>query len=74
MGSLFKSQNGSTWEPDQTKDLMFRIYKAVFDTAGGSAVFENTDIQNDLLITNPFYADSGDATDYYSLPNHGYMK
>ena len=25
LGSLFKSQNGSTWEPDQTKDLMFTV-------------------------------------------------
>ena len=71
-GSFFKSSNGSTWEPDQTKDLMFRIYKAVFDTSGGSAVFENTDIQNDLLINNGFYGDSGDATVTTLLPNHGF--
>ena len=24
MGSLFKSQNGTTWEPDQTQDLAFK--------------------------------------------------
>jgi hypothetical protein len=72
MGSLFKSQNGSTWEPDQTKDLMFRIYKASFDTTGGSAVFENTDVQEELVVNNGLYADSGDATIVALIPNHGF--
>ena len=72
MGSLFKSQNGTTWEPDQTKDLMFVVHKAVFDTAGGSAVFENTDVQSDLLRPNPFYSVDSDATITTYLPNHGY--
>jgi hypothetical protein len=30
-GSLFKSQNASTWTAEQTQDLMFRLYKAKFD-------------------------------------------
>ena len=33
LGSLFKSQNGSTWTPDQTKDLMFTMYRANFNTS-----------------------------------------
>ena len=32
-GSLFKSQNASTWTAEQTQDLMFRLYKANFDTS-----------------------------------------
>ena len=40
MGSLFKSQNGTTWKPDQTQDLAFKISKAQF-TTGGIATFEN---------------------------------
>ena len=32
-GSLFKSQNASTWTAEQTQDLMFRMYKANFDTS-----------------------------------------
>ena len=32
-GSLFKSQNASTWTAEQTQDLMFRLYKAKFDTS-----------------------------------------
>lgn len=33
-GSLFRSQNSSTWTPYQNQDLMFRINKAVFATSG----------------------------------------
>ena len=72
MGSLFKSQNGTTWEPDQTKDLAFKIYKAEFDTAGGYAVFENVDLQEDALENNPLFMDSGDATITAVMPNHGF--
>ena len=46
MGSLFKSQNGTTWGLDQTKDLAFKIFKASFSTAGGTAVFENASVRN----------------------------
>tara|TARA_X000001382_G_scaffold98159_1_gene72564 strand:+ start:313 stop:6288 length:5976 start_codon:yes stop_codon:yes gene_type:complete len=34
LGVLLKSQNGRTWTPDQMKDLMFRLNKAVFQTSG----------------------------------------
>jgi hypothetical protein len=30
LGSLFKSQNGSTWEPSQWEDLKFTLYRADF--------------------------------------------
>ena len=39
-GSLFLSQNGSTWTADQTSDIMFSIQKRVFNTGSGSAFFE----------------------------------
>ena len=41
LGSLFKSQNGKTWEPDQTKDLTFELVRADF-ASSGSAVIENS--------------------------------
>jgi hypothetical protein len=72
MGSLFKSQNGTTWEPDQTKDLAFKLFKAEFDTVGGYAVFENVDLEDEALENNPLYVNSGDATVTMSFPNHGY--
>jgi len=34
LGSLFKSQNASTWEPSQWEDLKFTIYRAEFETSG----------------------------------------
>jgi hypothetical protein len=38
LGSLFKSQNASTWEPDQNMDLKFKIRRAEF-TSSGTAEF-----------------------------------
>ena len=34
LGSLFKSQNASTWEPSQWEDLKFVLYRADFDQSG----------------------------------------
>jgi len=34
LGSLFKSQNASTWEPDQNMDLKFKIRRAEFASSG----------------------------------------
>jgi len=33
-GVFFKSQNGSTWSADQTRDLKFKINRAVFSPSG----------------------------------------
>jgi len=45
LGSLFKSQNASTWTPSQLEDLKFRLYKAEF-TAGttGTVNFFNPEL------------------------------
>ncbi len=32
LGSMFTSQNNSTWTPEQTKDVKFQLNKCVFDT------------------------------------------
>ena len=41
-GVMFKSQNSSTWTPEQNTDLAFRINQCVFDTtAMPSIVFDN---------------------------------
>ena len=34
LGSLFKSQNASTWEPSQWEDLKFTLYRAEFVNSG----------------------------------------
>ena len=72
LGSLFKSQNQQTWEPDQTKDLAFKLFRAEFSTSPGYAVLENVDVPKKLLVTDPIQVDSGSrwATIYHPL--HGF--
>ena len=41
IGSLFKSQNGSTWTPAQEQDLKFKLYKAKFTADTGIVHFGN---------------------------------
>lgn len=41
LGSLFKSQNGATWDASQYEDLKFNLYRAEFNTNSGTARFEN---------------------------------
>jgi hypothetical protein len=46
LGSMFKSQNASTWTPEQEEDVKFVIHKCVFETGTSVAVEYNTDISN----------------------------
>jgi len=41
-GVLFKSQNASTWSPNQLQDLKFKIYRAKFSPLSGKLVVRNT--------------------------------
>ena len=57
-GSLFKSQNGSTWTPTQFEDMKFAVNKCEFVHESGTATFFNPDISFDsdilpLLPNNP---------------------
>lgn len=72
MGSLFKSQNGFTWEPDQTKDLTFRIWRANFTVSSGTAVLENVSVPVRLLEADPIIVDSGSSTVTIYHENHGF--
>lgn len=71
LGSLFKSQNGTTWTPDQTKDLMFVLRRADFSITSGTVVLENADVPTRLLDPNPITADSGSSTITILHQNHG---
>ena len=44
LGSLFKSQNGATWDPSQLEDLKFELYRANFSQAEGRVNFYNPDL------------------------------
>ena len=41
LGSLFKSQNGETWNPSQWEDLKFTLYRAQFAPNQGTVNFTN---------------------------------
>ena len=57
LGSLFKSQNASTWTPSQLEDMKFTLYKAEF-TSGttGTVNFYNPELgvgNNEIVELNP---------------------
>ena len=49
LGSLFKSQNASTWTPSQYEDLTFELYRADFVNQGSVQLF-NPPLATDLEI------------------------
>lgn len=58
LGSLFKSQNASTWTPSQYEDLKFSLYQAVFTDQIGDINFYNPELnignkQIANLLKNP---------------------
>ena len=56
LGSLFKSQNASTWEPSQWEDLKYTLYRADFVEAGTLELYSpeltQTNNQIPLLQSN----------------------
>ena len=58
-GVLFKSQNSSTWSPEQMQDLKFKMNRAKFSTTG-TIVLENKAIPSKRLKNNPIEVFSGD--------------
>ena len=59
-GSLFKSQNNSTWTPEQLKDLKLTINRCQFNTdTTSNVVFENGDLGYGKLTINPIETISG---------------
>ena len=62
LGSLFKSQNASTWTADQTQDLKFTIYRCQFATGVNSNVeYQNDALPQVTLGSDPFETRAGVA-------------
>lgn len=62
-GSLFKSQNGTTWTPIQSDDLKFTLYRANFKSSVGNINFYNPELsvgnrQIANLVNNPIEINS----------------
>lgn len=56
LGSLFKSQNASTWDASQLEDLKFVLYRAEFTTNSASVRFYNPDLDignNQIVSLRP---------------------
>jgi len=72
LGSLFKSQNTSTWTPDQERDLMFRLNRADFNnTVTTEAVLRNTEVPLYLLGENPIETRNNSNRLIFNAPDHG---
>ena len=55
LGVLFKSQNASTWTPEQLQDLKFKLYRAKFSKDVIADVeFVNAPVPLQKLESNPF--------------------
>ena len=68
LGSLFKSQNGSIWEPSQLQDMKLKLYKAKFVNSG-TAFFANPTLNS----SNGFDAHLG-SNPIVTLPKTGQIK
>ena len=61
-GVMFKSQNASTWTPDQGSDIMFELHRAKFTIdAYKAATLFNEESPSRNLQTNPFLTTAGSA-------------
>ena len=70
-GSLFKSQNSSTWTAEQTDDLKFILRQAKFDITQVPALqFENADLPSRKLQNNPIVTFAGKS--YVKVFNYGH--
>lgn len=73
-GSLFLTQNLSTWTPDQNKDLKFVLNRAEFWIENDTeAVFYNNSVPKELLPADPIVVDSGSTTITVSHRDHGFQ-
>jgi hypothetical protein len=62
LGSLFKSQNASTWSPSQYEDLTFELYRANFKTSGFTQFFNSPLPESlEVMIDNPLTIQSNNA-------------
>jgi len=73
LGVLFKSQNGSTWTPDQLQDLKFTLYRAKFTPGQTSTVefYPGSISHLQVLPYDPLEIYPNRTTLKVYHPNHG---
>lgn len=74
LGSFFKSQNNSTWTPEQLQDLTFVLNYAKFNTdvIGKPTLVENVQSLFHTLPANPFRTTNGQSKVVVNQPSHGF--
>jgi len=70
-GVLFKSQNASTWTPDQTKDLTFVLKRAVFSTTAKTVTLRNSALPSRALGGNPITTTNSSTNITVAHRDHG---
>lgn len=70
-GVFFKSQNASTWTPEQDKDLKFKLNRANFRTNPATVSFWNVPVQPTDLVVDPIYTTTGSNIVKVYHKNHG---
>ena len=71
-GVFFKSQNASTWTPDQTKDIKFKFYRASFGSSG-TAIFNEVNLPTRLLVNSALETTNGSQVVKVYHKNHGHF-
>ena len=69
-GVFFSSANASTWTPEQSKDLKFKLNRASFEQSGAKITFANDVLPPKKLTSNPFYFNGTTTVKIYHK-NHG---
>jgi len=72
LGSVFKSQNMSTWTPEQFEDIKYTLYRAKFVTnATKTAYFRNDILPSVTLNSDALSMTAGSNFVTVLQPNHG---
>ena len=71
LGTLFKSQNASTWTASQYEDLKFTLYRARFKHREATMTLVNKQFRDDTTELNPFETQSGSRMVRVRCDNHG---
>lgn len=78
VGSIFISSNNTTWTPEQTKDIAFKIYQAEFSATGVYATLHSdvppvTNLSPLTPLNEPIVFTAGADSAQILHPNHGFL-
>jgi hypothetical protein len=71
IGVFLTSSNASTWSPDQTRDMKFKIWRAVFSTGASTVTFNSKAPAAVPLTFNALNTTSGSGTVVVRQRSHG---